>query len=406
MLTITNPEVLSLVADLKFGLWTAWNATDSRMLLLIKCRKEMILTAKLRRYFRFYLVPLRIDDMDTYGLITAFFDDHDEPLLIWTPLLDEVPTPGLLRVLSSGSFDVHFFDQSDRELLAYRAENEDAARFRALSDSIQFLAPSVAHGLEALKGMMTWFAHRQASDDKEALDIRLREPLLPDNLYLQDYRPHSTSFHGSKGPMDTTLERRNAGHFGEGDVVLELHRAFTGDEIFLNPARVDTGREFVDVLVVTEKALLLVQAKDSPNTEAALDRNLDRKRATTMSHVKKAADQLRGAIRHLRTADPLRVTTTGEQHSISSSGRDIWGLIVVQELFDPDRGSYGPMVLDIFNRTGVPCLLLDFGELHEFLYFRPDREELFSTFDDVFNVLSEQETLPKWWFTGIRKRRS
>ena len=158
-----------------------------------------------------------------------------KPLILRTPLFDEDPTPALFRVLSSDSFDVHFFDQSNRELLGYRAENEGAARFRALSDSIHLLAPTLPRAYQSLNSMMTWFAYRQASDDQAALNINLREALFPDNLYLQDHRPDSTSFHGSKGFVDTTLERHDAGHFNEHDVVLELHRAFSGDEIFLNP---------------------------------------------------------------------------------------------------------------------------------------------------------------------------
>ena len=51
----------------------------------------------------------------------------------------------------------------------------------------------------------------------------------------------------------------------------------------------------------------------------------------------------------------------------------------------------------------MPCLLLDFGELHEFLYFRPDGEELFSTFAEVFQVLRVHQVLPKKLFTRIGK---
>ena len=51
--------------------------------------REIALTARLRKFFRFYLVPLRAGDVHTYGLLAAFFDDHDEPLTIRTLLFDD-----------------------------------------------------------------------------------------------------------------------------------------------------------------------------------------------------------------------------------------------------------------------------------------------------------------------------
>ena len=72
-----------------------------------------------------------------------------------------------------------------------------------------------------------------------------------------------------------------------------LHRPFSGDQVYRNPVRADKGREFVDVLVATEKTVLLIQAKDSPNTESTLNRGIDRKKATSAAHIRKAAAQLK-----------------------------------------------------------------------------------------------------------------
>ena len=102
---------------------------SSRMILIAKTFREFAATAQLRKSFRFYLVPLCAGDVHTYGLISAFFDDHDEPLTICTLLFDEEESHEIFRVLSSDSFDMFFFDEHDRELIGFRAENPDAARF-------------------------------------------------------------------------------------------------------------------------------------------------------------------------------------------------------------------------------------------------------------------------------------
>ena len=60
------------------------------------------------------------------------------------------------------------------------------------------------------------------------------------------------------------------GDLNERDIEMCLHRAFSYDQVYRNPIRADNGREFVDVLVVTNRTVLLIQAKDSPVAEAAL----------------------------------------------------------------------------------------------------------------------------------------
>ena len=87
-LTLNNPGIISELANLQVGLMPM-RRRNGNLLLIIKCSKEMILTAKIRKGFRFYLAPIQIESLQTYGLITAFFDDHDEPLTIRTPLVEE-----------------------------------------------------------------------------------------------------------------------------------------------------------------------------------------------------------------------------------------------------------------------------------------------------------------------------
>ncbi len=110
------------------------------MILLVKAAREMAHTAKLREGVRFYLAPVSVGTVTTYGLITAFFDDSDEPLIICTTLFDEEIAREFLSLLSSDSFHVHFFDERNRELLGFRAETPHAHRFRAFADRIQFVA--------------------------------------------------------------------------------------------------------------------------------------------------------------------------------------------------------------------------------------------------------------------------
>ena len=379
-LSVTNPEIMDTLVDIPGGLWPIRRGGDSRMILVVKAPREMAQTAKLRGGFRFYLVPVYAGDVATYGLLTAFFDDNDEPLVIRTPLFNEEITRDFLSLLSSDSFYVHFFDERNRELLGFRAENSNAYRCRILSNTIRFVSPTIDRARQFLDEMQIWFSARSASDDAAAVTIHLRELLFPDSLAEH---------------VD------NPGDFNEPDIATALHRPFRGDQVFMNPMRADNGREFVDVLVTTTKTLLLIQAKDSPNTESALTRNIVCKKATSAKHIRKATAQLKGSINYLRSDEFIEIITDGKRRNVSISGRDVFGLVIVKELFDAERPTYSPLVLTVFEETGIPCLLLDQMEFQQLTFFRSTEERLVRTLWEIFSVARGRGVFPRSRF-GLR----
>lgn len=137
MLTLTHPAVRSDLSSFRCGLVPFDKSDGGGLCLAIKCPKEAILTAKVRNGFRFYLLPIRVQDLETHGVITAFFDDHDEPLVIRSPLFDDDFSSDILELLSKDEFEVYFFDEHDRELLGYHAENWGAQAFRKIRDKIR-----------------------------------------------------------------------------------------------------------------------------------------------------------------------------------------------------------------------------------------------------------------------------
>lgn len=380
MLTITNPEFVRALADLPGGLLPMYKADAGRMTLIVKSMREVAVTAHVRRFCRVYLVPLRVGDVDTCGLVTAFFDDHDEPLAIRTPLFDEELTRDLFDVLSSVSFDVHFFDENNQELAASRVENPDAARFRSRAKEIRFVHGTLDLARQFHDEMTTRFAARSASDDNAAFTINLVEMLFSHNLDLQTWNP---------------------GDANERDIERRLQRSFMGGEVYRNPVRADNGREFVDVLVVTEKTVLLIQAKDSPANEASLNRTIARKMATTEAHVRKAAFQLKGSIGHLRSRGSVEIVADGHRCEVPVLTRGLLGIVIVKELFDPKRSSCSSPVLDVGRKSGVPCLLLDYLEFQQLTFFRGDEESLVRTLWQSYAVACEYGEFPRMRF-GLR----
>ena len=228
--------------------------------------------------------------------------------------------------------------------------------------------------------MTTRFAARSATDDNAAFTINLVETLFCHNLDLQT---------------------RNPGDANERDIERCLQRSFKDGEVYRNPVRADNGREFVDVLVVTEKTVLLIQAKDSPANEASLRRSIARKMATTKAHIRKAASQLTGSIGHLRSVGSVEIVADGQRCEVTVLGRELLGVVIVKELFDPERSSCSSLVLAVGKKSGVPCLLLDYLEFQQLTFFRGDEESLVGTLWQSYAVACQYGEFPRMRF-GLR----
>ena len=333
MLTLKHPAVVRELAQFPGGLMPAQLIGLQSNVLIVKCSKEMILAAKVHRELKFYLVPLDADGVSTYGLVTAIFDDPDEPLVIRTPLLDDEFGNGIFDLLCTQTFDVHFFDEHDRELLGYRANNTAAGKFSSSRDK-KSLGPSTYIPSSKIDDQMSDFvSNRSPEDDDNALIVKFVEELFPSDFLIWDTWPEDNAYKSRKHSMFTALERENPGEFAEMDIVKFLHRVFKCEQIFLNPLRSDNDKEFVDIMVVTSNNLLLIQAKDSPNTEEILRRPIERKISTIVRHLKKATSQLRGSISYVESNDPFRIQCGDNTHTISASKLQLTSFVLVKELF-------------------------------------------------------------------------
>ncbi len=119
-----QPEILGILEEFHCGLLPLRDPKTQKVFLIVKAAKETILTAKLNQEFHLYLVPTEGKEFTIYGIITAFFDDFDEPLVITSPLFaDDEFTELVTELISVEDFDIYFFDEYNREMLGYKARN-------------------------------------------------------------------------------------------------------------------------------------------------------------------------------------------------------------------------------------------------------------------------------------------
>lgn len=370
--------------------------------MLVKAPKEAILTARLNQQIKIYLVPDERVTNGSFGFITAFFDDHDEPLVIFTPLYaGDALLTDLTAALTQTSFDLYFFDEHDREIMGVHAHVKNVERFREVLDITRFPSFNRSEVAPTLKAMEDWFGRRTSDDDSRAFIVEFETALYPDDLMIIDARPEAYDYRGSNGNVAvTSLERDEPGPFQERDIVFLLQRAFSGDSVFLNPFRTDTDTELTDVLCHTDEVMVLVQAKDSPNNKATLRRSIDRKRAVIRAHIEKGARQLRGALSYVTNRDELNIKTSNGTHALAVDGRVICGIVIVREMFDDDYGPCSAPVLTVARDCEVPCVLMDYTALHVMTLHLRDPARLVGAFYQMFEVALKNGEYPKPRFLG------
>jgi hypothetical protein len=395
-LTIMHPEVVPLLKEFGVGLWAA--KVDKKYFLIIKAPKEIILTAKINQGFHFYLAPVEIDSKSTFTLITAFFDDDDEPLIIMTPLLaNDAPTNDFLELLHNDVFEVFFFDEHDRELLSYKASGcLTLMRDRIISTPL-LSADAVRQMLYKAEN---WFGLRDERDDEEATAVTLVERLFPDDFVIMDLEDEKHLFHGSKSFSSNSLERDEPGSHQELDIVFLLERVYEPKRIFLNPIKAVDGEELVDVMVVGDEAVLLLQAKDSPNTEKILRTTVKRKRIKSLKKLKEGASQLSGAIGEIKRNPLIRLSYGEGTIEVDLSERQLIGVVVVKELFNDSFEEYSSVMFELMDKTETPAVFFDYPELSLMTLHCNCENKFLNAAHQIFSFAMEHGEFPRLRYSG------
>ncbi len=395
MLTVLHPEILPLVYDIPIGLLPVHFKNEKFPTLVVKAPKEAILASKLNQGFKIYVVPIELEDSKTIGLVSAFFDDEDEPLVIFTPLFEEPNTEVYLNLLLSQKINVYYFDDNSKEYLGYSANmNCNPSTQHTLKVSI-FLPFSLSYARKSHDQMKMWFGLRSVKDDKSAISIIFTESLVPEDIFIQDLVPQNHAYHGSKPFSFTELIREEPGSYQERDIVKLLHRLFLPEQIYLNPLRVTDKEEIVDVLVVTKNNILLIQAKDSPNTGFIIRNQINRKKATITKSLKKAIKQMKGALRYIDSSSQIRMIVDTKKYEIEIGKRQLRTLVIVKELFDDEYSIYSPIILSLAQSSNIPCIALDYSELNLYTSNLADEYSFFEAFDRVSDYGIQNGTFPR-----------
>jgi len=384
MLTLRFPQLKSELKQASIGLWPARLPKEAGFLVLAKLPKQCILTAVDQRFLKMYFVPLEVRGVRLLGVTTAFFDDADEPLVVRTLLFDDELSSALLTAMLEPRLRIYLFDDHGRELAGFACEVTDPAGLRERINSFDRSPPDLDVMADAYDAVVQWFSHRSDDDDARAFHLELDDELFPSDLFTIDFDQDLGGFAGAPLVAHHSLVQENAGRFQEPDMLRSLQRIFSNEQLSMNPMRADKpDKEFADALVVTPTHVVIVQAKDSPNTPAMLKRTLARKRTTGHHQLTEAAKQLQGAIGHCRRGDTLQLIVAGTHHVLQVAGKTVIGIMVVRELFPDETGRHLDAIGQVREKTGVDAILLDYTGLALLTFHSPDVEAFLGAVDGL-----------------------
>jgi len=401
MLSIENPDLCREILRFPGGIHCVRLSGESTPRIVLKLPVSFLLPAKVNQAFKVYVVPVEVSGKATLGLMCAFFDDADSPLVSWRLLDDSDETLDLMHALTRRDVLVHLFDEQNREFLGYLAKIDVPLMAKVRLEHASFIEVTHENSRAAHQQAMQWFGLRNEADDADAIQVKFVEPLFPEDFVIIDACPDLYQFHGEKGYGHTSLEREEPGTYQEIDIILLLQRVFKPEQIYHGPKRHYDNEEIADVIVLTDDTCLIVQAKDSPNTEKTLNRTLERKRLTSGHMLNGALTQLSGAVKYVDRTRPLRMLIDGKEMKIDIGNRNVLSLAVVRELFVDMYAEYSQAIFGFFDDINLPCIALDYGELHEYTTFCRDEASFLGAYFQVFDKARELGSFPRLRF-GVR----
>ncbi|MEI9418092.1 hypothetical protein [Mesorhizobium sp. Cs1321R2N1] len=397
MLSILHPNVVPDIKSFAAGLLPIRQMETGKLSLVIKISKEAILAARTNGGFSFYLAPMKSTTGRTVSLMTAFFDDDDEPLVVATGLFANDPhSLDLLKLLTYKEADVFFFDEHSREWMSYRVTLHDGGSCLKRKQKIKLLEYHPATARSILDNLHLWFGNRTPLDDRRSIKVKFEEALAPDDIFVLDATPEHNDYLGSAGYRRDSLTREEPGYFQERDIASALRRVFKRDQIAINPLRPDTNKEILDVLVVTDTHILLIQAKDSPNTKTSSRATLDRKRRKSLSQVDDAVRQIGGAARYLLKNQPAKFLIGGQEAELSIGPRSLVGIAIVKELFDDTGEPYVEACKTLAHLKGGG-MAFDYASFHAFSHHFASEERFVKALEKLIDrvLLERSWTNPK-----------
>lgn len=392
-----------LLNSYSLGLAAIFDEVNERVMLIVKAPKEYILTAKVNGGFDIFIVPPDNEKIHITTLCSAFLDAPDSPLVIITPMFNTILSIEILRLLKSDKFSVHFFDINNREMLGYECSHEYSKQGKNALEHMTL----IEHDFSLFEFTVNDISYENVLRDEknDFISIKFGKPTMPDDFVRIDATFLDNNYHGALhnefglgGVGLSKLIIEEPGAYQERDIALCLERVFRGDEIYLNPHndKEKNREEIADLMVVHGNNVLLIQAKDSPNTQNIISNKLERKISTSRKHFDKALAQMQGAVKYFNNGGALGFYIGDKRYSLDMTGKKIVGVILLKEMFVENYEGFSSQTLMLSKTMDTTCIFLEYTDLHQMTFNTIEQPAaFFDLIDKIFKEGSEHGVLPK-----------
>ena len=403
MLRLKYPSLYEhLLPKLEFGLHPVKLGDSADYLLIVKCSKEIILTAELNNGFEIYLPLINCDSVKTTSLLSVFYDCDDDPLTIMTFITDDCSYDKEVfkEVFSQEIIDIYFVSQSNVDILSFKSKIECSDTvFENLN--LSNLMPRSYETIPILNNSLCDYFHEKINE-KDKIKISFIEPVTQNFTTIIDCSKPAELHHvNDNGISTSTLRINEPGESQENEIAGFLNRVFEHSKIYMNPLKIDDREEISDLIVIGDDYIYFVQAKDSPNNESVIRNSIQRKKSTVKKHLKKAVNQMKGAIKHASLRDNLEFYVKGADDTFTKISTDIEvlkkrGIIVLKELFPEDMIDYTTLIIDMCKELKEECIVFDFNDLGN-CTVNIDNEAVFAKmFESSFKQACQYGEFPKY----------
>ncbi|HCE2478819.1 hypothetical protein [Vibrio parahaemolyticus] len=403
MLRLKYPSLYEhLLPKLEFGLHPVKLGDSEDYFLIVKCSKEIILTAELNNGFEIYSPLVNCDSVKTTSLLSVFYDCDDDPLTIMTFITDDCAYDKEVfkKVFSQEVIDIYFVSQSNIDILSFKSKIECSDTvFENLN--LSNLIPRSYEAIPILNNALCNYFHEKI-DEKDKVKISFIEPVTQNFTTIIDCSKITELHHvNDNGISISTLRIDEPGESQENEIAGFLNRVFEHSKIYMNPLKIDDREEISDLIVIGDDYIYFVQAKDSPNNESVIRNSIQRKKSTVKKHLKKAVNQMKGAIKHASINDNLEFFVKDADDTFIKVSTDIGvlekrGIIVLKELFPEDMVDYTSLIIDMCKELKEECIVFDFNDLGN-CTVNIDNEAVFAKmFESSFKQACQYGEFPKY----------
>jgi hypothetical protein len=372
MFSLQFPELTAKLAEAGPGLWPFKRLDTGEYMLAIKGSGDLPLAAKLRGKFKIHFYDLSVSERHALGIITAFYDQANAPLIIRTVCGDPLNAE-IVSAISSPSLAIAFFDMHNSELFS------GIWKLTPMGDIPSFVKLPVE--FEPHEAALLDFyveIHKRFSnplDDGFVIEAELiksehREDLTVMHVTEEEVFSRRGEGHGIYvSQLDIT---EKPGDFHEAEIARALARIYSPSRVFVGPAT-DKTPEFCDVLAVGTIEAICIQAKSTLRDFVRATESDIRRKARATKHFKKASRQVWGAERafyHLGE----KVLFNSQPIGISATSTLLMHIIVIFEKHSELLEAWSPIVRALRDK-GVFVVVLDTAEFQNMVNTYRTQEE-------------------------------